>query len=61
MNEQMIDDFKAKKDVLVRKLFFTFDQMLNGSLEIINVLNTTILQAYEDHNHTFWMMRYILR
>ena len=61
MNEDMINDFKAKKDVLETKLILTFNQMLNGSMEIINDLNTTIIQAYEDHNHTFWMMRYILR
>ena len=60
-NERILNDFLAKKKQFERKMFEDYPNILRETIASLQNLNATVVQAYEDHEHTFGMMRYILR
>ena len=60
-NERLAGHFLATKKKLEEILFSTLPNVLAGTRMQLLELNSTIVQAYEDHMHTFFMMKYILR
>ena len=50
-----------KKKRFEMKIFEDYPKMLAETIVSLRDLNATVEQAYEDHEHTFTMMRYILR
>ena len=60
-NEHLFGNFIEKKDILEKILFTTLPKMLEITMDQLDWLNTTTKLAYENHLHTFSMMRFILR
>ena len=60
-NYLLIGNFVSKKQTLERILFTTMPDLLMKTLDQLVAMNKTIYTANENHLHTFWMMKYILR
>ena len=50
-----------KKKRFEIKMFDDYPKMLAETIVSLQDLNATVKEAYQNHEHTFTMMRYILR
>ena len=60
-NERLFGEFVGTQKDLTKGLFTELPTRLNLMTEKLDNLNKSIDEAYQQYNHTFFMMRYILR